>query len=410
MLNKEKEIIMNLETIQNILNISLIQAQLVAAAGVLVLSFITYLITKYVLMKVILQLSKKTKTLWDDKLIERKVFNNLSYIIPLIIIYYAAGLFPDFEEILKRFAKALIIWFSVLAVSSLLSAVNDIYLTTKRAKDKPIKGYLQIIKIFFFIIGAIVVLGIILGKSPWIFVSGLGAMTAILLLIFKDTILSLIASMQISFNDLIKIGDWLSVPHFNADGNVIDIALHTVKIQNWDKTISVIPTHKLIDGTFKNWRGMEQSGGRRIKRSFSIDTSCIKFCDEKMLKKFEKFQYLQKYLVAKKKEVSEYNKKNKIDTSEMINGRNLTNIGMLRAYIVEYLSNHPNVRKDMTFLIRQLAPGSSGLPIEIYVFIDDIKWANFESIQADIFDHILAVVPEFELRIFQYPTGLNLLK
>ena len=292
-----------------------------------------------------------------------------------------------------------------MAASALLSAVNDIYLTTRRAENKPIKGYLQIVKIFFFIMGCIVILGILMGKSPWVFVSGLGAMTAILLLIFKDTILSLIASLQISFNDLIKIGDWLSVPQYNADGDVIDIALHTIKIQNWDKTISVIPTHKLIEGTFKNWRGMQESGGRRIKRAVHIDISSIKFCDDIMLQKFMKFQLLQQYLTARLTEIKEYNTKNKIDTSEIVNGRNLTNVGVFRRYILEYLSNHPHVKKDMTFLIRQLAPGSTGLPIEIYVFSDDIEWVNYEAIQADIFDHILAVVPQFGLKVFQYPTG-----
>ncbi|MCK4981153.1 MAG: mechanosensitive ion channel, partial [Candidatus Delongbacteria bacterium] len=238
---------MNIETIQNLLNISNYQAQLVAAAGVLLLSFILYFITKNIVLKVILKLSRKTKTLWDDKLMERKVFDKLNYIIPLLIIYFSASLFPIFKVMIERSAKALIVWFTVMAASSFLSAVNDIYLTYKSSRDKPIKGYLQIIKIFFFIMGCIVVLGILLGKSPWVFVSGLGAMTAILLLIFKDTILSLIASLQISFNDLVKVGDWLSVPQYNADGDVIDIALHTVKIQNWDKTMSVIPTHKLID-------------------------------------------------------------------------------------------------------------------------------------------------------------------
>lgn len=396
---------MNIETIQDLLNLNVVQAQFAVAGGVLVLAFSAYFISKKILMKVILKFSRKTKTLWDDKLVERKVFDKLNVIIPLMIIYFSAYLFPVLQIFLKRISKAGIVWYTILAASALLSAVNDIYLTTRRAENKPIKGYLQIVKIFFFIMGCIVILGILMGKSPWVFVSGLGAMTAILLLIFKDTILSLIASLQISFNDLIKIGDWLSVPQYNADGDVIDIALHTIKIQNWDKTISVIPTHKLIEGTFKNWRGMQESGGRRIKRAVHIDISSIKFCDDIMLQKFMKFQLLQQYLTARLTEIKEYNTKNKIDTSEIVNGRNLTNVGVFRRYILEYLSNHPHVKKDMTFLIRQLAPGSTGLPIEIYVFSDDIEWVNYEAIQADIFDHILAVVPQFGLKVFQYPTG-----
>ena len=396
---------MNIETIQDLLNLNVVHAQFVVAGGVLILAFAAYFISKKILMKVILKFSRKTKTLWDDKLVERKVFDKLNVIIPLVIIYFTAYLFPVFQIFLERISKAGIVWFTVLAASALLSAVNDIYVTASNALNKPIKGYLQIVKIFFFIIGSIVVLGIVMGKSPWIFVSGLGAMTAILLLIFKDTILSLIASLQISFNDLIKIGDWLSVPQYNADGDVVDIALHTIKIQNWDKTISVIPTHKLIDGTFKNWRGMQDSGGRRIKRAVNIDISSIKFCDDIMLQKFMKFQLLQQYLTARQTEIKEYNTNNKIDTSEIVNGRNLTNVGVFRRYILEYLSNHSHVKKNMTFLIRQLAPGSTGLPIEIYVFSDDIEWVNYEAIQADIFDHILAVVPQFGLKVFQYPTG-----
>jgi miniconductance mechanosensitive channel len=238
--------------------------------------------------------------------------------------------------------------------------------------------------------------------------SGLGAMTAVLLLIFKDTILSFIASLQITFNDLFRIGDWLEIPDFGADGDVIDIALHTVQIQNWDKTISVIPTHKLIDGTFKNWRGMQESGGRRIKRSVLIDISSIKFCDEEMIKKYKKYQILRNYVEQKEKEIEQYNQEYNIDTSELINGRRMTNIGTFRAYVEEYLKRNTNINKDLTFLVRQLAPGHQGLPIEIYVFTNDTRWAFYEKIQADIFDHILAIVPEFDLRIFQAPTGYNL--
>jgi miniconductance mechanosensitive channel len=398
---------MNIETIQDLLNLNNLQAQFAVAVGVFILAFIAHFISKKILMNVILKLSRKTKTLWDDKLVDRKVFDKLNVIIPLLIIYFSSSLFPAFQILLGRVCKAGIVWFTVLAAFALLSAVNDIYLTTRNALNKPIKGYLQIIKMFFFIFGCIVVLGILLGKSPWIFLSGLGAMTAILLLIFKDTILSLIASLQISFNDLIKIGDWLSVPQFNADGDVIDIALHTVKIQNWDKTISVIPTHKLIEGTFKNWSGMQDSGGRRIKRAVNIDISSIKFCDEVMLQKFMKFQLLREYLSSKLTEIKDYNAVHKVDTSELVNGRHLTNIGVFRKYISEFLQNHPNVKKDMTFLIRQLASGSTGLPIEIYVFSNDIEWANYEAIQSDIFDHVLAVVPQFELKVFQYPSFGN---
>ncbi len=401
---------MNLEIIQNWLHINSSYAQLVGFAGVFIAAILIYLIAKLVILFIIEKLINKTSTKWDDARIEHKVFKKLIILIPFLIIYSATNFYPSVRIFIQRITIALMVWIIVNSVSAFLKAVNTIYSTFEKSKERPIKGYLQIVGIFFFIIGGIIIIAVLLGKSPWILVSGLGAMTAVLLLIFKDTILSLIASLQISFNDLIQIGDWLEVPQYNADGDVIDIALHTIKIQNWDKTISVIPTHKLIDGTFKNWRGMTRSGGRRIKRAINIDISTIRFCDDEMLRKFKKFQLIKNYLEVKEKEIAEYNIKHKVDTAESINRRILTNIGTFRAYISAYLKNHPKVKQDMTFLIRQLPPGPTGLPIEIYVFANDTVWANYEAIQSDIFDHILAVVPEFGLKVFQYPTGFDLRK
>jgi miniconductance mechanosensitive channel len=401
---------MNLEIIQNWLNVNSSYAQLVGFAGVFIAATLIYLIAKFVILFVIEKFIQKTRTKWDDALVEHKIFNKLIMLIPLLIIHSSTNLYPSVTIFIQRVTMALMVWIFVNSISAFLKVVNTIYSTFERSKERPIKGYLQIVGIFFFIIGGIIIIAILLGKSPWILVSGLGAMTAVLLLIFKDTILSLIASLQITFNDLIQIGDWLEVPQYNADGDVIDIALHTIKIQNWDKTISIIPTHKLIDGTFKNWRGMTRSGGRRIKRAINIDISTIRFCDDEMLKKFKKFQLIKDYLEEKEKSISESNTENKIDSSELINRRNLTNIGTFRAYIVAYLKNHPKIKQDMTFLIRQLPPGPTGLPIEIYVFANDTVWANYEAIQSDIFDHILAVVPEFGLKVFQYPTGFDFRK
>ncbi len=401
---------MNLEIIQNWLNVNSSYAQLVGFAGVFIAATLIYLIAKFVILFVIEKFIQKTRTKWDDALVEHKIFNKLIMLIPLLIIHSSTNLYPSVTIFIQRVTMALMVWIFVNSISAFLKVVNTIYSTFERSKERPIKGYLQIVGIFFFIISGIIIIAILLGKSPWILVSGLGAMTAVLLLIFKDTILSLIASLQITFNDLIQIGDWLEVPQYNADGDVIDIALHTIKIQNWDKTISIIPTHKLIDGTFKNWRGMTRSGGRRIKRAINIDISTIRFCDDEMLKKFKKFQLIKDYLEEKEKSISESNTENKIDSSELINRRNLTNIGTFRAYIVAYLKNHPKIKQDMTFLIRQLPPGPTGLPIEIYVFANDTVWANYEAIQSDIFDHILAVVPEFGLKVFQYPTGFDFRK
>jgi miniconductance mechanosensitive channel len=251
----------------------------------------------------------------------------------------------------------------------------------------------------------VVIVAILIDKNVAWLLSGLGAMTAVLLLIFKDTILSLVASIQISSNDLFKVGDWVEAPQFGADGDVIDIALHAVKIQNWDKTISIIPTNKLIDSTFRNWRGMSESGGRRIKRSLFIDMNSIHLCDETILQKFTRFELLREYIQQKQKEVAEHNKTHNIDTSELINGRRLTNIGTFRAYIEAYLRNNSQIHPEMTFLVRQLEPTATGLPIQIYVFTNDTDWIRYEDIQADIFDHLLAVIPEFGLKIFQSPTG-----
>ena len=230
-------------------------------------------------------------------------------------------------------------------------------------------------------------------------------MTAVLLLIFRDTILSFIASLQITSNDLVRVGDWIEVPKFGADGDVKDIALHTVKIQNWDKTITVIPTHKLIDETFKNWRGMAQSGGRRIKRSVLMDIESIKICDDALVERLKKIHLITDYVQDKLLELEKYNVEQQVDTSSPVNGRRMTNIGTFRAYVVAYLRQHKKIHRQMTFLVRQLPPGPNGLPLEIYVFTNDTAWANYEAIQADIFDHILAVVPEFDLRVFQNPTG-----
>ena len=405
-----KGIKMNIQSIQTWLNVNFTLAQIIAFSGILILALIAYFIFRRIILKIIEHISRKTKTKWDDYIVERKVFHKFAVILPFIIFYVFSYLFPSIQELVKRISLSLIVLFFTSAVSAFLNAVNDIYMNVKSSQAKPIKGYLQIVSIFFYIIAFIIIFGIVFDKSPWILVSGLGAMTAVLLLIFKDTILSFVASLQISFNNLISIGDWLSVPQFGADGNVIDVALHSIKIQNWDKTITTIPTHKLIDGSFKNWRGMEKSGGRRIKRAIFIDIASIKFCDENMLLKFGKFQFLKDYLKSKNEEIKNYNIEKNIDPSELINGRRLTNIGTFRAYIAEFLKNHPQVRQDMTFLIRQLAPTENGLPIEIYVFSNDIEWANYEAIQADIFDHILAAVPEFDLRVFQNPTGYDFMK
>ena len=346
---------------------------------------------------------KKTSTKLDDVLMNRNIFNRLAYVVPALIFYNFAYAAPQFTILIQRASMGLMALSGILVINSFLNALGDIYEQTKYSEEMHIKSYLQITKLILNILGAVSIVAILIGKNPAWLLSGLGVMTGFIMLVFKDTILSLVASLQISSNDLFKVGDWVEAPQFGADGDVVDIALHTVKIQNWDKTISVIPTHKLIDSTFKNWRFMSESGGRRIKRSLSIDMNSISLCNSETLENFKKIELIREYIESKQKDVANHNVG--IDTSELINGRQLTNIGTFRAYIEAYLRNSSQIHDNMTFLIRQLEPTAEGLPIQIYVFTNDTDWIRYEGIQSDIFDHLLAVAPEFGLKIFQNPTG-----
>ena len=370
-----------------------------------VLSLVAFWITEKIIIKLLTKMLQKTSTQMDDILIKRNVFKRLTYVVPALIFYNFAYAAPQFTIMIQRASLALMAISGLMVINSFLNALNDIYKKTKYHERLDINSYLQITKLIINILGSVVIVGIIINKDTTLLLSGLGAMTAVVMLIFKDTILSLVASVQISSNDLFKVGDWVEAPQFGADGDVVDIGLHAVKIQNWDKTISVIPTHKLIDSTFKNWRGMSESGGRRIKRSLFIDINSISLCSSETLEKYKKFELISEYIDRKQKEVSEHNQANNIDTSELINGRRLTNIGTFRAYIEAYLKNNSLIHKEMTFLIRQLDPTEKGLPMQIYVFSNDIDWVRYEGIQSSIFDHLLAVVPEFGLKIFQNPTG-----
>ena len=293
----------------------------------------------------------------------------------------------------------------VLLAGAVITAFQDIYSELESCRELPIKSYAQIVKIILYVLGGLATIAVLTGKSPWVLLSGIGALMAVIVLVFRDTILSLVASVNIASNRLVKVGDWIEAPAFDADGDVIDIALHTIKVQNWDKTITTIPTHKLVDNSFKNWQGMQESGGRRIKRAIHVDMNSIRFCDEETLKRFGRFQLIRDYVSHRQGEVDEANRAQNIDTTQIVNGRRLTNVGTFRAYIAAYLRQHPKIHQDMTFLIRQLPPGENGLPIEVYVFTNDTVWANYEAIQADIFDHLLAVMPAFDLRVFQNPTG-----
>ena len=368
------------------------------------LCLVAYFITSRILLGTVSHLFKKTSTKFDDILIEERVFNKLPFLVPLVILYNSKDLLY-WNNLLDRVILSTIALIFLYSLNALINALNEMFKLTDLSKKFSIKSYTQIGKLLINIFGIIVVIAVLTGNSPVYLLSGLGALTAVLILVFKDTILSLVSSVQISSNDLFKVGDWVEAPQFGADGDVIDIALHSVKIQNWDKTISVIPTNKLIDSSFKNWRGMAESGGRRIKRSINIDMSSIKFCTNEMIDRYSKYNVIANYIKVKLEEVQRFNIENNITDESLINGRSLTNIGTFRAYIEGYLRNHNKIHDEMTFLVRQLSPSANGLPIEIYVFSNDTDWLNYEKIQADIFDHLLAVVSEFELKVFQNPSG-----
>lgn len=366
-------------------------------------------IAKRVILTLIRRIAEKTRTEKDDILVRNKVFGRLSHIAPGLVIYFGCmAIYPEWElnGWIQRVAMAYMGVIALLTVSALLNAAVDIYRTLDVARGRPIKGFVQMIQIIMWLVGAITLLAVLMNQSPWKFLTGVGALSAVLLLIFKDSILGLVASFQVSANKMVQIGDWIEMPKYGADGDVIDISLNTVKVQNWDKTISTIPTYALIADPVKNWRGMSESGGRRIKRSISVDMHTVKFCNAEMLDRLEKYEHVAAYLKERRSEVDTYNKEQNVDTAQPLNGRRITNLGTFRAYVVGYLRSHPLIHTEgMTFLVRQLAPTEHGLPIEIYVFSKDQVWANYEGIQADIFDHIIAAVPEFDLAVFQSPTG-----
>jgi miniconductance mechanosensitive channel len=295
-----------------------------------------------------------------------------------------------------------------LAITSALTAGNSVYEKTEAARDRPLKGIIQVAQIVVWVIGIVLIISALAEESPMTLLAGIGAMTAVLLLVFKDTILGLVASIQLSANDMVRVGDWIEMPAYGADGDVIEVALHTVKVQNWDKTITSIPTHKLIEHSFKNWRGMQESGGRRIKRAFFVDMTSIRFLTPEEIDRLENFSVLQDYIREKRRELEEYNRRYAGEPGVIVNARRLTNVGTLRAYLVGYLGRHPKIHQQMTTIVRQLAPTSEGLPIELYVFTNTTAWVDYEGIQSDIFDHIFSIIPEFGLRVFQGPSGADL--
>lgn len=379
-----------------------------------IFSYVTNLIVKKILIRSIRSVIKKTKTVWDDALVENKVFITLSHIAPAVVIYLTTPyIFEDFSGVIPyilRLVNAYISTVLIIVIINFLNTLKYYFENTKLFKDSPLDSYFQLVKITIYIIGGIIILSFLLNKSPLYFFSALGAMTVVLLLIFKDTLMGFVASIQLSANEMIQIGDWVSMPKYGADGDVIEMNLTTIKIQNWDKTFTTIPTYAFISESFKNWRGMSESGGRRIKRSLNIKISSIKFCTLEMLERFKKFQLIKDYIEEKSNKIEEYNKENKIDKSYLINGRHLTNIGVFRVYAEAYVKINPDINLNMTCMVRQLLPTEKGLPIEIYTFSNRQEWVTYEGIMSDMFDHLIAAVPEFELEVFQNPTGTDFRK
>src|SRR5690554_491041 len=369
-------------------------------------------VVKRILVRGLVRLLKASPIGHEQSLENARFISRLANIVPAIVLSAGIVLIPGLPEalitVVRNVCGAFIILTIALAITNVMTVVNGIYERRPQARSKPIKGYIQLINIVIYSIAAILIIATLIDRSPLILLSGLGAMAAVLMLIFQDTLLSLVASVQIASNDMLRVGDWIEMPQLNADGFVIDIALHTVKVQNWDKTITTLPTKRLITEPFKNWRGMFESGGRRIKRSLFIDQNSVRFLSESEAQNLTRFVLLRDYLEQKKEELTEWNAKLAEHGREPVNTRRITNIGTFRAYVERYLRNHPFIHQDMIMLVRQLTPGPEGLPLEIYCFTAKTAWVDHEGIQSDIFDHLLAILPEFGLRVYQQPSGADM--
>ena len=373
--------------------------------AVVVLAVVADLVSKRVLLRVVVSLAGRTETDWDDVVAERRVFYRLAHMAPALVIYFFAPALLGPATSAATFVTAACLLYMIVVVASvvdgLLNATVDILRASRFGRRLPLTAFAQVAKLVLYGVVIIVALSVVIGESPALLFSGLGAMTAVLMLIFKDAILGFVAGIQLSANKMVTPGDWIEMPKYGADGDVLEVALTTVKVQNFDKTITTVPTYALITESFKNWRGMSESGGRRIKRAINIDMSSIRFCDDAMLDRLSRIHYMSDYLEEKRREIAAWTTGHEAEPATSLHPRRLTNIGTFRAYIVAYLRGHPKIHPQLTFLVRQLAPTEHGLPIEIYVFSTDQNWIAYEGIQADIFDHLLAVVSQFDLRVYQ---------
>jgi miniconductance mechanosensitive channel len=407
-----------LELLQNWLTDQGISEQLtfyvahgIAVVVALTLSALADFIAKHYIVTAISYAISRSKAKWDDEILRHKALSRLAHLAPAVVLYVLTPIALEGLDsavvVIRGALQIYMIMVIMLVLDSLLSAAEQYYQNFQASKEIPIKGFVQVLKIALYFLAAILIISILLNKTPIYLLSGIGALTAVMMLVFKDAILGFVAGIQLAANKMVAVGDWIEMPNYGADGDVLEVALTTVKVQNWDKTITTIPTYALISESFKNWQGMSASGGRRIKRAVNIDMSSIRFCDVEMLARYEKIQYISEYIESTKAELEAFNQAENVDNASLANGRRMTNVGTFRAYVVAYLRHHPMINMDMTFLVRQLPSTQYGLPIEIYVFSKDKVWANYEGIQSDIFDHILAVLPEFDLRVYQNPTGAD---
>lgn len=388
--------------------------EVISVSLLFLLAWAANLFSRLVVYRIIVHFAKYTPVKWDDVFIEHKVVKHLVRVIPGIIVNLAAPIALRSElwvVVMQRAAQIYIVIAILGAIGASTKALTVIFSRSKEYADKPMKVVFQIVAVLAYFVGAIVIISILVNTSFTSLFAALGASMAILMLIFKDSILGFVAGWQLSVNDMLRPGDWITVPKYGADGDVEEISLYSVKVRNFDKTITTIPPYSLVSESFQNWRGMQESEGRRVKRSVLIDMNTIRFCTPEMLEQFKKIAYLKEYIHSTEEQIALYNQEYGYDNSMLVNGRRQTNIGVFRAYLEEYLRRHPEVNHNMTAMVRQLQPTEKGIPVELYFFISNKNWVDYENIQSDIFDHVMAIVPQFGLRIFQYPTsGLPLLE
>ena len=384
--------------------------QFIAFGIVLVIAFLADAACRHVLLKLVAHLVKKTKATWDDIVFDHRVMVHLSRMVAPVIIYvFLPVAFAETSSSTLDFIQRICLIYILITilgfVNSFLKAIYAVYSAKEHLRDRPLKGMLQTVQVILWFIGAIIIVSILINKSPVSLLAGLGASAAILMLVFKDSIMGFVSGVQLSANDMLKVGDWISMPKYGADGTVIEVTLNTVKIRNWDNTITTLPPYLLVSDSFQNWRGMRESGGRRVKRSINIDMTSVRFCTPEMLARYSKIRLLKDYVESTEQVVKAYNEEHGIDNSVLVNGRRQTNLGVFRAYLTAYLKSLPVVNKELTCMVRQLQPTDHGLPMELYFFSNVKDWMPYEAVQSDVFDHVLAIIPEFDLQVFQSPSG-----